>query len=381
MFPKNVASLGHLNIANPPSLISTSPISISPMPHVVIIGGLFAGCNATKVLRNLGADVTLVLALSQAYFNCAAPRLLVEPDVAPKTLFSLEDFAKKHGATFVHATAVASRLDKNEVDVEGENGLSTLTYDFLVVATGTVSGDAGFKTGLLAQESVEAIKAWGAKINAAETVAILGAGATGVECAGEIAHEWGKKVTLYGPQEPLQAFNLPGAQTKLEKLGVEFVQLRSTRVVPGPNGASVEFEDGLVRTFDVVLNTTHYEPLLDFLPASVKDEAGYVVTDDRLVVKNHPNVFALGDILAGGARLVVDLSYGQLPVFAATAKQVIAGQTGKQPTYTPYTNTVLVPISRQGGEGRLFGWWTPNILVRLFKARDFMVGQAPAHFT
>lgn len=350
------------------------------MPHVIVLGGLFAGCHATKILRKEGVDVTLVLSLSHAYYNCAAPRLLVQPDLIDKTLFSLKEYADKHGAKFVQAAAVAARLDQNEVDVRGETE-QTLSYDYLVVATGTRSGDLGFKVNGLAQEAVGAIREWSDKIKNAETVGILGAGPTGVECAGEIAHDLGKKAVLYSALAPLDRFNLPGAQAKLANLGVEVVQVRYERIVPGPSGSTVEFEDGLLRTFDVVLNTTHYTPSLEFLPDEVKNEKGFVVTDERLVVKGFENVLALGDIVAGAAQLVVDLKFGQLPVFAATAKSDIAGLATKSKAYAPVTSTVLVPISRTGGEGRLFGWWVPNIVVRFLKSRDFMISQAPGDFT
>ncbi|PYD23683.1 hypothetical protein DND58_29955, partial [Pseudomonas syringae pv. pisi] len=72
---------------------------------------------------------------------------------------------------------------------------------------------------------------------------------------------------------------------------------------------------------------------------------------------------------------------GQLPVFAATAKTHIVGQQGAAKKFAPVTSTILVPISRKGGEGRLFGWSLPNFLVWFLKSRNFMVDQASDSFT
>lgn len=59
------------------------------MPHVVVLGGSFAGCHAIKTLYGLSdsIEVTLVAPSTHAYFNCAAPRVLVEPEVLEKTFF------------------------------------------------------------------------------------------------------------------------------------------------------------------------------------------------------------------------------------------------------------------------------------------------------
>ncbi|KAF3994177.1 hypothetical protein FT663_00147 [Candidozyma haemuli var. vulneris] len=359
------------------------------MPHVVILGGSFAGCNAVKTLYSLAPDLelTLISSSSHAYFNCAAPRLLVEPETLEKTLFSLDTFVQKHSkgrGRFVQGTATKANLEKKEIEVDATNGNKTITYDYLVIATGTKSSDKGFKVNQSHEEASEAILDWGKKIKAAETIGILGGGPTGVESAGEIAHDLKKKVTVYtGDKEPLSVAKLgKGTQDKLEKLGVEVINnVRYKEIIPQDSGASrVVFDNGSERTFDVILNTTLYVPFSDFLPDEVKNDKGFVNVDDRLVVKGFPEVFALGDIVAGAAQSIVDLKFGQLPVFAATAKADIFGQETKSISYSPVRSTIIVPISRKGGEGRLFGWHIPSFAVWLIKARTFMVDKASGDF-
>ncbi|QRG37743.1 hypothetical protein FDK38_002124 [Candidozyma auris] len=359
------------------------------MPHVVVLGGSFAGCHAIKTLYGLSdsIEVTLVSPSTHAYFNCAAPRVLVEPEVLEKTFFSLEDFIQKVSkgkGKYVQATATNVDFDKNEVTIKVSGSPQVVQYDYLVIATGSKSHDEGFKVNTSHEEAKKGILEWGNKIKESKSIAILGGGPTGVESAGEIAHDLKKKVVLYtGDSAPLAPWNLgEGATKKLEKLGVEVInKVRYTKIAKTGSGFHVVFDDGSEKDFDLVLNTTLYTPYSDFLPDSVKNKAGYVVTDDQLIVQGQKNVFALGDILAIGARSIVDLKMGQLPVFAATAKTHIVGQQGAAKKFAPVTSTILVPISRKGGEGRLFGWSLPNFLVWFLKSRNFMVDQASDSFT
>lgn len=42
---------------------------------------------------------------------------------------------------------------------------------------------------------------------------------------------------------------------------------------------------------------------------------------------------------------------------------------------------ILVPISPTGGEGLIFGWRIPNFLVRMLKAKTFMMERAGENFS
>lgn len=359
------------------------------MPHVVVIGGNFAGCHAVRTLYSISPDVevTQVALSSHAYYNPVAPRLLVEPGLVDKAFFPLDEFVEKHlkgKGKFVHGTATKANLDENEVEVKTAGGeTQKIKYDFLVVASGTRSLDAGFKINQSYEEAKKGIVEWSEKAKKAELILILGGGPTGVELAGELAHDFKKKITMYtGDKLPLAPANLgKGAQAKLEKLGVEVVNgVRYTKIEPSGSGYKVVFDNGGEKTFDLVLNLTVYKPYSDFLPENVKSKPGFLETDDRLVVKGYPNVFGLGDIVAGSGQSIVDLKMGQLPVFAATAKSDIFKQLSRSKKYKPVRHTILVPISRNGGEGRLFGWWQPNFVVWLLKSRDFMLGNASGEF-
>jgi NADH dehydrogenase FAD-containing subunit len=67
-----------------------------------------------------------------------------------------------------------------------------LGYDFLILGTGsTTKVDTPFKSRGSTEATKEAIHDYQARIKAAETIVIVGAGPTGVEVAGELGSEYG----------------------------------------------------------------------------------------------------------------------------------------------------------------------------------------------
>lgn len=348
---------------------------------IVILGGSFAAHFAITALSKLPNDfeVTVVAPNTHSYFNVSAPRLLVEPDNFEKVVFSNADFVQKklkNASTFVQGKAVSIHFDDNKVTVETADGEKVLSYDILVIATGTATKFHGWKVNeshLLAKSAIEEAAQ---QIKAAKSIAVVGGGPTGVETAGEIAHNnKGSKVTLYtGLLGPLSAFPtlVDGASAKLKALGVEVVnEVRSKSI----EGNTIHLDSGESRTFDLVIDSSVHTPNSDFVPQSAKDESGFVVTDRHLVVEGTTNVVALGDIISGAAKTIVDIKLTQIGIFTSTIKKLTSsGPQSKE--YTPNTSTILVPISPSGGVGIIFGWGVPNFVVRLLKAKSFFLDKA-----
>lgn len=357
------------------------------MVSVVVIGGSYAATKAVRaVTKNGDAKVTVVAKNEKAYFNCAAPRLLIEPDQVNKTLYPLKDVIREVSngkAELVTGEVTAADLDAQTVQVSTKAGVTELKYDFLIVASGSRSQWAGYKVNDSHEEAVEALKAANKEIKTAKAVGIFGGGPTGIETAGEVALRTKAKVTLYtGDKAPLatQPRLLSAATQKLEALGVTVVNgVRYTLMEKTAQGTTVQLDNGETKTFDTVFTLTREEPYSQFLPDSVKNNAGYVVTDEHLVVKGHRNVFAIGDVVQGTGRSVVDISYGQTKVLTATVNKVVYGK-GSLVKYTPVTNTIAVPISTSGGVGLVFGFWAPNFLIKFLKSRHFMIPKGRSTF-
>ncbi|OBA23102.1 FAD/NAD(P)-binding domain-containing protein [Metschnikowia bicuspidata var. bicuspidata NRRL YB-4993] len=376
------------------------------MPKIVIIGGSFAGLNALatifKTAGSTSIDATLVAPNSHAYFNVASPRLLSEPDKFSETTVPVSEAVQKHSrgkATFLRGLATAVDFDKREVSVQlMAGGHKTLPYDILVVASGTEAKWAGYKVNTNHEDAHKAIVAANKALKNALSVAVVGGGPTGTEVAGEIAHVFKKaKVTLYtGGLGPLAgaAAKLSGkALKKLGALGVELVNGVQVQSVSGTAGgkSTVALANGQSREHDLVLESYIVRPYSEFLPSAVKDGKGYVVTDDHLLVKGQRSVVALGDIVSGSSKSLVDLKMRQAGLFRATIQNLLrdvqnpeflpGAKTAKEGLeYQPVTHTMMVPISRDGGVGMVFGISLPNFAVHYGKAKTFMLEKARSEF-
>lgn len=351
------------------------------MVKVVILGGSYAGALALTNLYKVQpkAEVTLVSLSTHSYFNVASPRLLVEPKKFDDAVFPLEKLVKDRSqgkGKFVQGKATNVDFDKNSVAVETSTGSVQLDYDVLVLATGSATLWNGYKVNESHLAAKDTILTTAEKLKSAKTVAIVGGGPTGVETAGELSHAFKNlKVTLYtggsGPLAGLAKLEA-GATDKLNNLGVEIINNVRTKSV---KETEITLESGESVNYDLVIEAFSLTPYSTYLPESVKDASGYVKTNKQLVVQGTTNVIALGDIVSGSLKTVVDLKMGQIGVYSATLKSIL---NGEKPTkeWTPVQGTILVPISPNGGEGTLFGWHVPNFLVRFLKAKTFFLDKA-----
>lgn len=360
------------------------------MTKIVIVGGSYAGHLAFLTLYKLRPtlDVIMVSMSTHAYFNVAAPRLLVEPEKFDECVFPIGDFITKHSngrGKFVHGAATEVDLTAQTVKVDVDGTDVFLSYDFLVLATGTSTQFSGFKVNSSHWNAREAILTTGARVKAANTIAIVGAGPTGVETAGELASCLKSlQVTLYtGRSGPLADFPKlkAGATEKLEKVGVNIVNRKIVKsVLFAAAGDQIVLENGDTKNYDVVLQATRQAPFLGFLPENIKDLQGYVKTTPHLVVEGHSNVLALGDIVSGSPRTYYDLKSRQVAVFTATMKRLLHVDASVEKKYSQGRRSILVPMSADYGEGLLFGFRVPNWMVKLFKSKTFMIEKAGEDF-
>src|ERR1700727_1373385 len=112
------------------------PVDIDSLPHVVVVGGGFAGVAAVKALANQAVRVTLI---DRHNFHTFQPLLY---QVATAGL-EPADVAYPIRTIFGHAKNVRVRharvsgVDRERNVVTLEDG-SECTYDYLIMASGTV---------------------------------------------------------------------------------------------------------------------------------------------------------------------------------------------------------------------------------------------------
>ncbi|WP_179354433.1 NAD(P)/FAD-dependent oxidoreductase [Winogradskyella vidalii] len=175
----------------------------SNLPRVVIIGGGFAGVNLVKSLANKNVQVVLI---DKRNYHTFQPLLYqvsssgLEPD---SIAYPLRKIIKKHRTSFFRLAKVEQILPENNEII---TSIGHLTYDYLIIATGTKTNYFGNKAieshsmpmktvpqaldiRSLILENFEkaAIADSNEEREAYLNFVIVGAGPTGAELAGAIA--------------------------------------------------------------------------------------------------------------------------------------------------------------------------------------------------
>ena len=311
--------------------------------RVVIIGGGFAGLFAARVLRRAPVRVTLIDRrphhLFQPLLYQCSTGILSEGKIA----VPLRDLLRKQkNADFVLAEVTG-------IDAEGRRVLATrplgdqleFGYDYLIVAAGVQQSYFGhdeyaqWAPGMKTIEHALVIRrrVFGAfemadtATDPAErsrwlTFALVGAGPTGVELAGQIREVATKtlrdeyrhikpedaRVLLFdGGDAPLAPFgpelSAKAART-LDKLGVEQHMHSIVTNIDG-TGLSVRAQDGTVTRHEAgtVLWTAGVAapPVAAAIAAATgakQDRAGRIMVGDDCTIPDHPEIFVTGDVMS-----------------------------------------------------------------------------------
>jgi NADH:ubiquinone reductase (H+-translocating) len=300
------------------------------LPHVLILGGGFAGLYAAKDLRNAPVRVTVVDRrnhhLFQPMLYQVATAGLNPSDIASPIRSILR--ASKNTEVLL---AEVGDIDVGARTVHFTDG-ATAGYDYLVVATGAHHSYFGHdeweplapglksledaleirRRVLLAFERAER-ETDPVRRHAYLTFVIVGGGPTGVEMAGAVAEirryalrrdfrhiDPGEATVMLlegGPRLlPSYPENLSAqAKQKLRRLGVE---VRTETLVTDIRPGSVNAAGWVIPTQTVIWaagNTA--SPILQSLGAPL-DRMGRAIVEPDCTIPGHPEVFVLGDAAA-----------------------------------------------------------------------------------
>lgn len=302
----------------------------SERPHVVILGGGFAGLNAARSLANVPVRVTLVDRrnhhLFQPLLYQVASAALNPADIATPIRSILR---KQKNVQVILGDAVG--VDPNANEVRLRTG-DVLRFDFLVVATGAThsyfghSGWERFAPGLKTiEDALEIRRRVLLAFEAAEresdperrrpwlTFVVIGGGPTGVELAGAFA-----EIAVYAMRrdfrniDPSQANvilveGLPRvlpsypedlsekARRQLEGFAIE---VRTGQLVTGLDANGVTMGEERIEAKTVVWAAgVQASPLARCLGVPL-DKAGRVRVEQDLSIPGHPSIFVTGDLAA-----------------------------------------------------------------------------------
>lgn len=318
-------------------------------PHLVVIGGGFAGLWASRALADAPLRITLVDRrnhhLFQPLLYQVATAGLSSPDIAAP----LRHILGKQRNIEVRLGEVVS-IDKHNKQLQLGDG-SQIGYDLLLVASGAThayfghdewAADApGLKTLddalylrrklLLAFERAEA-ESDPVKRAAWLSFAIVGGGPTGVELAGTLAeiarHTLKNEFRHINPADakvrlveagPRVLSTFPEvlslkARRQLEKLGVEVL---TGTAVSHIDGQGFKLGDTHVPARTVVWAAgVAASPLARTLDVPL-DRAGRVLVEPDLTIPGHPEIFVGGDLVA-----LMQANGRPVPGVAPAAKQM-----------------------------------------------------------
>lgn len=316
-------------------------------------------------------------------------------------------------------------------------GTPTVRYDILIIATGTKARSALWTMpgpgteGLRAAEDATKrewegirtkLKNLQADTHPHHSVLIAGGGPVGVETAGEIASllkaqgkTEGVTITLLSGSDRLLNRNCNEslgrkAEAYLKKNFGSLVEVsHGVKVVSVSDSVSgegeqtettVELSDGTTRAVGLYIDATGGSGNADdFLPKTWLDASSRVTTKDaffrvRGSSENDPQadgIYAVGDVVSGSDNTLISTNF-QVPVvcssIGADLAAKILGPDGqengmklpaplKQKTFkNKMAGTLLVPIGPGGGVGQVVGWGVPSFLVKVAKAKGFLVDMA-----
>jgi demethylphylloquinone reductase len=362
-------------------------------PHTVILGGGFAGLFTALELAGSG-DVTLISDEDHFLFTPMLYEYLSgeveEWHIAPK-------YAELLDAGVKHVQARIVGIDLERQSIELEDGHKSISYDVLVLAMGGITNYAGVEGAAdhsipfrkiahadeLRQRMIAALDRVPPDLppqdaQRALTFAVVGAGASGVELSTKLAdllRDAFKRRALHGEPRVLVIEMgdrvVPGMGDEIreyveEALLKSHVELHTLTRVTQVKEHSITIEhSGLqtqIETAAVVwVGGVRVSPVIENLQLE-KNKRGLIFVHPTLQTKNHPNIFALGDIayypdatptLAGTAQL----AYQQSALAAANVKAFLAGRELKTKHFEEMGEAVSLGTERAAvlAGGKAFG--------------------------
>ncbi|KAF2734364.1 FAD/NAD(P)-binding domain-containing protein [Polyplosphaeria fusca] len=375
--------------------------------------------------------VILISPSTHLYWNICAPRALITPK-----WISLDDvfipiepgFARHpfNEFTFMQGRCIAVDTSARTVTIElvhRHNKVQTLPYHALIIATGSSAHSPLYSLHGTHEETLAELRDFHRRLEKADSVLIVGGGPSGVETAGQLAvyfnrgRKWGDTITLLSGGHGLLGRLPPKvgkrAEKQLKNLGVHIVHniRQLTATINSDGSSNCILNTDMTITSDLLISATGVSPNTSFLPSHILDENGYVMADrETLRVWGRgigDRVYAIGDCGAYSKNYVLDV-YEPIPTLMqnlhndllaheyflqtlaylpttpslepdtlpSTQRKIAALQDAHY-RQNP-TETQIMPITRFGGVGVVFGWRVPSLAVWAFKGRDYKVKRARA---
>ena len=314
-----------------------------PTRHrVAIIGSGFGGLFAAQALRRAPVQVTLIAKTTHHLFQPllyqVATGILSQGEIAPATR---EVLKRQRNAEVLLGEVGEIDLAKRKLTSRVANATTVTSYDSLIVAAGSRTayfGNDGFERYAPGLKSVDdALEIRGRIFTAFEmaelagnsteaaqwmTFVVVGAGATGVEMAGQIIElsrralrrdfrhidpSRARVILLDGADAVLASFGSKQsrlAQRQLERMGIE-IHLGARVTSVDSTGVEIQTSTGATNRIDsrckIWAAGVAASPLASQMAeqtGATLDRSGRIAVNADLSLPDHPEVFVVGDMIA-----------------------------------------------------------------------------------
>jgi NADH dehydrogenase len=275
---------------------------------VVVLGCGFGGVEVASELRKRSKELDIIMIDRRARleYQAAHPEILSGKVTPDEISGDLNKFAAEIGAEFIHDTGVNIDFKAKKVNTDGRE----IPYDFLVISIGAEQTFFGIPGAEELSSSVNTLKGaietknaldqldYSKKIN----IAVIGAGLTGVEVAGELNdyfEDRGADAKIYLVEmmpRVLPAFPKENVANHAAKyLADRGVEILTETAVQEVSEKAITFKGGSKRSYDLLIWTAGIKPnsLLDQL--DLPKERGWLKVDPFLRVTE--DVLAVGDTI------------------------------------------------------------------------------------
>lgn len=366
---------------------------ISPK-KVVVIGGSYAGTAAVALL-DPHFDVTWI-----ERRPCLVHKMNVRAAVQHEwvdTVLVPSDKVLSQG-TRIQGDVTSIDFGLKSVSVNTAEGSKTVSYDYLIIATGARSfSPLDPKFDKLGNSTMDSLKkhfdSVSKSIAGAPNVVVLGGGPVGCEMAGEIKAKYpSHNVTIISRSkylcDQMGAGKVGSEKIKsaMTKMGIKVV-LNTSITIPSNirsetfiDPSKVSISNDIVPAVDLIINCTGTEPNTHFIDSNFLSKSKHIKVNEFLQVDGP--VFAIGDcndvkepklfVTSGTKKFMFTFPTGHADI---VLKNIIAMESGKSLVpYKPLESKpkILLPL----GPKTAVGINAPQFFAKM-KAKDYSY---PAQF-
>ncbi|WP_344472540.1 NAD(P)/FAD-dependent oxidoreductase [Glycomyces algeriensis] len=283
------------------------------MQHrILVLGAGYAGASAAgrlaRRLRPEDVSITLVNAEPDFVERVRMHQVAAGQDLKVRPL---ADMLRGTGAELHLAKVTAVDVDRKTVAVVDADGAAELEYDTLVYALGSGWNDMGVPGA--AEHAYEVASRPGAlkvrerlaRMDAGQTVVVVGGGLTGVEAVTEIAEARPDLDVAIAVRGGFGDWLTPKAQERLRTVAAKLgITVHEHAAVTAVRADAVETGTGAIPAALAIWTTGFAVHPIAAATALEVTERGQIVVDRDMRSVSHPDVYAVGD--AGYAMSDVD---------------------------------------------------------------------------